>query len=1388
MKERNSPLSPPLFITVAEYEEFQKPDLFVPRTWAETPLGGTGRTVPRLVKLDSQLKSQLIEVADETKNSFVCNCISVREGDGMSWAAEAVSAKILKDFGKLTLWALSNTLTTDSLPVISSLIGLNSFLGLAAANGVARSSVSFISLRRWMTPLIIVMAVAIGTAINIVTTIQKSKFPGTNQTIGQLFSDWKFYAVNLGLSLLGLVSQRVATRQATNPKSKAIESLVDQLSSNDVLESRDFDRFVDALARQMQTGKFPRVVIIDNFEHLDETTRRVIDRYFQKYSEARRGSELWFIFQKQDGARFSNLALEHEAGYGFRKTQFFEQMVLNDEEKKALVSLINRPEDALEYITVKRITHAKAQDDEQSEAFFRAYRKDHPQEPTYGGLEFLFLLSLTADTIFLTQKFIVKNLPVKSGLRADVLSRFLSGTKLRRDEFRSAWSEIQQRFKTMLISEPDVDSLKLRVIPERTDVLEAMADELKLPKARLGHVFWALFWYDKLQNHPLQAIWMRKLTEHLLKADAKDIQEDQAYVNVLGRLFDAMLFAVEGCMKACLFQNIRALLETALNLLNGDLEKNDVNNKRLYKLLRKCWEAYSVLGDEEILKFILEIHDTTQAQMQVKVGDDRLSLEKLFFESIPLAPQNRKRFKPGFFARTYGREAASEAMSDYACVRSAWLALASGYRVESDVSGFVTALVLSDSIIQQIAGDTFDRLNSVSDESIRVTDVMTLSLSLWCSALRFNPAVLNTRHNAMMARMPAAPFATLNLPGREMLTDGLMMADLFRDFSSLIEAAEDAVLLADKVKRGAAGQSPGSTSSDYLMNALAKELCAISLASVLVANSLRGIPVEDQQLKRINDLIRISNDFLDYTLPEVSEPEDLDSPELLNKVDSLMRLCGIISSDFGLDRLRDFMNIRRIYFNAVCLPASPNNFLAYNSLLRSVGQIINARDFSGIMANLAISESFESAEELAVYYLIHAAEIGLSDTFGRQMKNQLCLAAVLESHIYDYNLDIFITYLIAEVAGRQSLLRRFLDTLPEWKIEGTLLKLLNVSNRASNPADGKRIVESLNLFVSGIVPGQVKQEAESLLEVFTTRERIEKGETINHPEVLKAWEGRRALWLYPWILNMLIRNGYSAPKAYQEGLALLKDRNPEKDDYNTHFLLSLTLAWEFINASRANGEQQLLASYLKEGIKKWETHSSAETNLQVYQVLYKMDPRNQSYLSEIQRWTLNKMEADHLKRLPRLLGEGRFFLVFKYYFESMEFWGLTTDISAADLVAKLNVAPETKQKLAGDWKASGGIVPPPLSKQGNMSVVSSSFISLGSYIFSAPIYENSAFDAERHSFDERARSKIPDLFGMIMNLPELPQSIKDLMRNHSQRLVTYTLPEDDQDSDLEAES
>ena len=152
------------------------------------------------------------------------------------------------------------------------------------------------------------------------------------------------------------------------------------------------------------------------------------------------------------------------------------------------------------------------------------------------------------------------------------------------------------------------------------------------------------------------------------------------------------------------------------------------------------------------------------------------------------------------------------------------------------------------------------------------------------------------------------------------------------------------------------------------------------------------------------------------------------------------------------------------------------------------------------------------------------------------------------------------------------------------------------------------------------------------------------------------------------------------------------------------------------------------------------------------------------------------MERDHLRRLPQLIEQGRFFLIFQDCFRSMQYWGLDTDIGLDSLYSQRNLTPGRKKELAQEWKLTGSNVPQPIINQGPTSVVNGEFLYIGDWLFSSPLEQDSNFDDERATFNQVAADNLQNLLSLARNLPNLSPSIRALLQVFSERLYTFSLP------------
>lgn len=1334
------------FLNDEEKQEYQELDGGIQRSVIEIPNSPVALDARQKIKPESrplaphivaQVRGLIAKLEREGSASikrkwFGCSCVEVKEDDGMTWSAETVSLALKGSFPHFNGVYLASYKDSHSLPAISNLIGVRRFLKIAGQHKMGTLSVFS---NRWPAPAIVVAAILIGIVLKVFETPQGGS--PTKMT----------YLTVVASAALGLVLQYVITHLTDRTTPKKIEKFNSELEK--ILREEDqqkYGRFIDSLASYLQSLEFPRFVIIDDYERLDLTTKSVIQRYFEKNVADADGSEYWVVFEGQDGDKFSTRIADGPQFEGYRDSRILQQLFLDEEQRHSLVERFDRPPETVNYQAIKLICKDTAKGKERVKKIVERYRREHPREAMFGNLEFLYLLSLTAaspSNFFLSDPDLINRLVDSSSVRAQVLRQFLHGTKLGLNEFRNRLKSAAESFPTFLIVEDTRVQKNLRVIPETPFALAETAKALDLPHPGLGHLFWSLYWYNKLepQKSPPEAFWMRKLNHHIKEAALITPAGDEIDKRILSELFDALIYAVKGSLRTGVFEDVTPLLEKAPYLLEmGELTGSYSHQKRLAKL---CWEAYSVLGRDEILGVIFDLYALPgrQAQTETKEETEDL-LETLFFESMPLFPARRATLKTDFFHSTVGERQTVESVSHYARVRSAWLALSVSPIVGLDVTKLHQTVQRSDETLEDLTRKALERISSESEESVRITDIATLSLALWCNALRFHPAV------AYMTQ-----------------------SDHAANFKALVDLATEAVLKASYIREEATIRSEHFLRMDFLASGLAGELYAVALASIITAYQYlvrQGQEVIDQPLlKQINDLFKFSDEIFNYPLPSALTRQHLTSSELVKKVDAMLKFCSIIWNRFGLQLLLEFTNIRRVHFNAICLGVNYAREESYESLLESVGVAINDKGFTGLITNLVIADCLRQAGEIEAYYLRQAGVIAVEGDFGLQLQQELSFAVVNEIHNLGYDLDIFLENILEENGHKECFLLSLLDRLPPSFATGRVLSLINAPKPHTPPEISGRLEEVIASYVQRIELPEVKREVDSLLQYFSIEGKIHREEPLDVPAILASWSELKDLPAYAGVLNLIIENYSAPPDVLRESLSVL-DHDPAQDNYAWHLFLAMKRARHFVTTDENDADvNAILVRYLRPGIEKWKSSLTAEINVTIYRILRYLDPEKRTYyFSELQNWEYVKVRRNQLERLPQLVAEGRFFLIFSDYTFTMLPWGLASDVELKAFSGHLNVPPEQKKERLIEWKNNDGEVPRPLI---NEDSVSSEFIYLGQYLFSAPNDQDPLFHDARNVFNQAAYDAMPELLDLITGLPALPNSIKELLQNYSKR-------------------
>ena len=1362
------------FLTTAARDEFDKPGRVVPRLVIKLPTGPAPRD-PKSELLTDMIARRMESLQRQQRAWFAAACITVRRDDGMTWSAESVNRFAARRFPTFHRWCLADKIVPESLPLIAHLVGKRRFLKLAVNH---KLTTSFVTLRSWMTPLLLAVSLLVGVAGQFAALAFKSAAERPGITFGQVLSNpfaWGAAGVLAALLLLG---QYLTTRLSADSESKSLENFLKDLRSNE--NTPPYSEFEDALAQALRHPRFfPRFVIVDHLEGVDATTRHVIKRYFRKFSESPPGSEFWVVFDPNDGERLTHAVLDNRSGsYGLSQTELYQQVLLAESEKLNLVRLIGRPAHAAEFSLVKSVCRDHAAGRQRLAKLFEEYRRGHPRLPDrYGNLEFLFLLSLTAKpgSVFLRRPFLHSRLTAKGSLPAEVLRRFLTGTAATKEEFDRPLNEILQQFRSVLIIEEEGRTIRFSVTPEAADVLaELPADlnqehpvkSLDLPDAGLGHLYWALLWHDEWKSRPPQAIWMRKLAFHLQHADLSRVRDSPRYGDLLRQTFEACVFAVDGCLKTCLFTEVHPLIERAVSLLQSDFPGYPAAEQR--RLLRECWRAYSVLGDEAALTSAVDLLGLARPE----IVTDASTLEApplpplagFFLQGLPLTSVKRSLLQSALTSPAGRGPHSGPSPLSYAQAQGAWLAITAATFLGDWSGGIAQSLAASTASLPGISNAALERIQLRLEDGVRVTDVLTLSASLWCQALQLHPQVRDAASRASVAQ--ARPAAAPGVPPRDA-------------FAALLDAAERAVQIAAALHRESSGPAADAPVADFLITALARELCAASLCSLLAACHLLRHDVnllDDPLWQRIPPVFRAVTDLFDYPFPALSQPPDLFRPAFIEAAERFQQLCAVVWHVYELERLRDFLNLRRIQFHSICRPMAPEQLESYRPLLDAVAPAIQARDLRGLLANLAVAASLHSAAELSTHYLRHAGAVALQEDFDPRLRHEMSLLVLAHTHHLGVDLEPFLEDLLAPEVSGATFLAGFLETLPPSAACTQILGLLNASDSRAHPETAARVRAVVDSLAPRLSDPDAARLAVSLIQMNDLAEAVAAGRPVDFDAQLAAWADRRDLWPYPSLLRHALQAG-AGPGLGREAAALLE--RDATDNVNTYHLLALTLASRSSQPLQPGDDRRSAVRYLKGSIGRWESASSAEHNLGVYQTLLRLDPSDRArYEEQILRWHTVQIERDHLQRFPEMAQQGLFFLIFLEYFRTMLFWGLPLDLSPDDYQAHIRIPGGAKLARVNEWKAAGARVPAPIHSVERRHVLSAEFLYLGESLFTAPNDRDPGLAPERDAFNEAAKGSLEDLLRLIVGLPGLPPAISGLLRSYSGRLYRYSLPPD----------
>lgn len=1220
----------------------------------------------------------------------------VENGDGMSWSAAAAD-RLIGESSALPRRRLIAEPRLDGFPQIVELIPKQRLIALAHETEVAPP---LRALRRRSIVVAAIAVLVLGALVGALRALT-AKWSGI---------DLLFPLAGATLGALLLVNEEASVRLRRSAREADEKRLREVLSEAPGTRPRAWRAFVEALSAELQKNKKDRAVVVDDFDRLDEITHDTLRHYLTHRGFPSTAHELWVVFESAEIATLSkdlHVSQRVAGRSALARIEVLRQRSLDEQARIKLAAEVGRPERA-DFHTVKSIV---GYDADVADAYRKLFDGQHAAQRhdarAYGPLEVAYLLGVqhrTGAWGFSERELLSELSSEDSSAHREVLRLLLPEAAFSRGEVGESIERVKRELGRALDPER-VGVGEIELVTEAAEVLVERRDRYGLPPADFVHLYWGLYWYSKLVGSPnVDAYRLLKLARHLSRAIVPGALEGQTSERVRERFQEALVWTAESLLAASLPGEVRVLLIRA-----GREARPDENSDRLRAA---CWQAYAVLGDEDMLEIILRLHPGSTPSPAAMAEPESLFIESL--RSADAAPAVRREL----FQRLLSLD---RDVLAYAQVRGIWLALT----IEPVVFG-------NWSHFREVVADSAPRAAALVGEALRSLEdpnhpraaglALTASLGTWCYALAFGWG------------------------GRELREANDLFEQVLSQAARLHEALEE------RQRQGKTG--------DYVLRAFANELEVVAGASsLLVSRSLAAIesPAEDQVA--LQD--RIATAFgarlgSEGQLGAIKRQMDLQA--------LTWRTLGASGErPLGFDQLVAFMMLRQAHLSAIL----ENETRPVDEVLSDLAEQLDEPGAIGLMAHtMAMRES--PSEEITGHLWVRA--VGAAAGFGERLKTEVYLAALACCYAFD-SIDV---HGLAERLLNEGTTPRggsvLSARLAKFDDEDRSLAALWLLNTAGASTVAAAVAEALLAEAKEVRDGAVDDDArdliEQMIEIFELKRHLQEGQEVAEAEMLARWEHRRESPHYPWMLYLLVRPG-ADPVVLQAAADYLRS-HPEAPTMSTPVSLAFDLAKFAGDGVPASARYRDVAfEYLDSVHPSMANVLGIETNIKILSALLRYgagDP--DAHRAGLERWEVARQERDAIKKLPELIEAGRFFLVFWHYYETLSFYGLMTEpeVSLGELTSR-----EGEARALAEWRAEGETVPDPLVRKLEGVALSADFLRYGRVLFGQAA-EDPDLDDARGVFNEVALGALPGLFDQLGSLHSLPDRVRSLLIDHQTQL------------------
>ncbi|MFI5841407.1 hypothetical protein ACIA8K_17055 [Catenuloplanes sp. NPDC051500] len=1076
----------------------------------------------------------------------------------------------------------------------------------------------------------------------------------------------------------------------------------------------DYKRFIGALAVELADIVVPRCLVVDDFGLLDRVTRDLLIRYLRDGHSGDNRPELWVVFDPADSEFDKSVAsMERDARlnrqarpYGVRRIVAYELLPLTPEERASLADLAGRPERA-GYRTVKAILS------ESDDTLVEYFREQLPagQETAdpgrYAAFQLLYLLSLASargSSVELPEQQLLRKL-AESRQRSHVLRVMLGGRTPSRTELSRRLDLMRRDYARVITEVRRGPDLLLSVSGETGRTLERQSGAFGLPEAELGHLFWALYRDDNHATTIDDAFWLGRMVDHLLRAASPRDHESlfkDQTEALADRLFQAIVHAVDDCLRLGRLRQTPQLLRRAADLLTED------DRRARALLLPRARDVYAVLADSTVLRLLPElVHGAG-----VPWNDAPLPL-RLFVAATSADTPERvwlPALRPG---------GALASLRTDAQLRGSWLALSlwpfTGAGTPQLLASERSALAETPAVTHEIITDC-----GRQPRGRPVADLIQVSIGLWTWALA---------------------------GARGRFTDP--------EAGQVLDALETVFLLAAETRDHRVAGDPAGGTVDLVREGLAEELFTVTAAGAVVVR-LRWPDLEPETAEAIDGVIEDTFDALGI---RVSRRPD-GALSLRGVAGSLLARMSLLQMTWrvmGYDDLATHLSIRRVQLNTL-LPSVTERGDTADGAERALVEDRDRGDLLGLLANLATAERASvSGEETAEVLVRAITGVQRGGEAHEELLAELSMLALTHASGYRTSTDHQVAYLLEPSAGTAGTrLDRLLSTVDDAWMPDLAVRLANVAGE--DDATGVVVEDILARREEAATDDDVRRRLREQLWVLALRRTRAADRDIAIDDILDRWAGNRSSPSYAYVLFLLVPAdpAVSLPERLHDEVTDVLDRYEDYLQNTGVVLLAADIARRYPHRRAAPPEYDpaRLRIVLREGRRDLEHLLPVHVNIEVLRFLSRYD-RGVDHRADLAYWDERQLRLIEERKLGDLLTAGRYALLLLTYLTILIGYGLQVrTVDGSDVVEDTD--PDRLRHADTE----------PLPVVAGSTVLSAQWEFDAEVLFGTAECGGAEFDDARRDFDSAARDALPRLFGLVSELPDLPDPIRAILRRH----------------------